>query len=73
MKFELRIEVHSRANGQPVFSAGLIGQSHSLAVFDSDPALAATEAVKRFFMAYPHELQTVQDQAQLRHSAPQKA
>jgi hypothetical protein len=73
MKFELRIEAHSRANGEPVFSAGVIGQSHALGVFDSDPALAAAEAVKRFFMAYPHELQTVHGQALSLRSVPEKA
>lgn len=73
MNFELRIEAHSGVNGKPVFSAGVIGQSHALGVFDPDPALAAAEAVKRFFMAYAHELQTVHDQALLRRSAPEKA
>jgi hypothetical protein len=49
--------------GEPVFSAGVIGQSRALGVFDSDPAIAATEAVRRFFMVYSHELQTVDDKA----------
>lgn len=72
MKFEIRIEAHNGVDGNPVFSAGVIGQSHALGVFDSDPTIAAAEAVKRFFMAYPHELQTVHDQALSLRSAPEK-
>lgn len=68
MNFELRIEAHTKSNGKPVFSAGVIGQEHALGVFDSDPVLAVVEAVKRYFMAYPHELDTVRGQDRSPHN-----